>query len=332
MRCPVCLDDSPHAELLRHLDPFGGREYSLRACRACGAAFSDPMENPGPLWYARTAAVWAPAEKPAVPAWRLAALRSIRSRRPELTRLLEIGCSDGAFLLEARALGFEPHGVDFDGKATAAARAAGLSGVTTAYFDDFAAVSPGGFGVIAFFQTLEHLTDPRAFLARVRGLLAPGGLILFDVPDADRPLAAGSGLIDLPPHHLTRWRRRTVLRLLADAGFEPSDLGSLATYAILRDSVGSWLAARLGALKRALSSGRAAPGAAAAGGAAPAAPSASPSAAFRAFDLAWRFALAPLLAPALLIWLAALKLSGGGFYLRCEARLRARESGGDNSI
>lgn len=327
MPCPVCLSEGPHEELLKHRDPFGAGEYSLRSCRDCGAAFSDPMRNPGPDWYARAAATWTPAERPPVPAWRLAVLRRIRRDRPALTKLLEIGCADGAFLLEARALGFEPAGVDFDAAATAAARAAGLTGVVTATFEDFSAGAPGKYDVIAFFQTLEHLTDPRGFLLRARGLLNPGGLILFDIPDAARPLPSGSGLIDLPPHHLTRWRRRTVLKFLADGGFEPEELASLATYRILRDAAGAWLAHALGSAKRAVK--RPAPEAAGGTGGAPAAAPAGPSASFRAFDLAWRLVLAPLLSPLLLAWLLLLKASGRGFYLRCAARLRPA---GDNSI
>ncbi len=323
MPCPVCSDPGPHPVLLRHLDPFGGREYSLLDCAACGAAYSDPMENPGPSWYAAAARTWEPGGKPGVPAWRLEAARLALAAGPGKPRLLEIGCSDGAFLLEARRLGFEVRGVDFDEAATARARAAGLDGVATASFETFAAASPGKFDVIVFFQTLEHLTDPRTFLALVNSLLAPGGRIIFDLPDAGRPLPSGSGLIDLPPHHLTRWRAATVRKFLDLGGFEPLSLVSLSSYALLSDALRSWAACRLGALKRRLLARAAGVPSGAGAGAAPA-PSTEPSASFRLFDAVWRSLVGPLLSPLLLLWLAWLRARGRGFYLACAAVRRGR--------
>ncbi|OGR42744.1 MAG: hypothetical protein A2X35_01990 [Elusimicrobia bacterium GWA2_61_42] len=323
MICPVCHAPPPHAGLPAHKDPFGGKTYLLYRCQGCGAAFCDPMENPGPAWYARAAAVWTPARRPEVPAWRLEGLRRLKAENPGPASLLEIGCSDGSFLLEARKLGFEVYGVDFDAEATARARADGLSGVTTGFFEDFAAKSARKYDVIVFFQTLEHLTDPRRFLAEVRGLLAPGGHILFDIPDADRPMPGGSGLIDLPPHHLTRWSARTVKKFLADGGFDITCLESMVTYRILRDAAGSSLAETLGGIKRALSGGGAARGGQdAALPAAQPATAASPSAAFRLFDLTYRCLLAPLAAPLFLAWLAVLRLGGRGFYIFCGAKAR----------
>lgn len=317
--CPVCGRPGPHRRFHSHTDPFGGKTYGLFACSSCGADFSDPMLNPGPAWYAAASPSWSPPGPAQVPFWRLEELRSLREALPAGAKLLELGCSDGAFLLAAQACGFEAHGVDFDPAATARARAAGLSRVLTASFEDFFAAGGGPFDAVIFFQTLEHQQDPRAFLAQAAALLKPGGLILFDIPDADRPLPAGSGLIDLPPHHLTRWRRATVAKFLAAAGFEPLSLRSAASYDLLRGAVGAALATALGRLRRRLAGPARAAAGAAAPGAAPAVPSVVPSAAFRFFDLVWRGLAAPLLAPFLLAWLLLLKARGGGFYLCCRA-------------
>ncbi|MCM2266739.1 MAG: class I SAM-dependent methyltransferase [Elusimicrobiales bacterium] len=317
--CPVCLAPGPHRELLTHTDPFGGGVYLLRSCAACGADFSDPMKNPGPEWYAAAAPAWTPSVPSPIPSWRLRELSRLRAAKPGAASLLEVGCSDGAFLLAARAAGFTVSGVDFDAAATARARAAGLEAVTTASFETFAAGAPGKFDVIVFFQTLEHLSAPRAFLAQVASLLNPGGLVFFDIPDAGRPLPSGSGLIDLPPHHLTRWRAVTVRKFLEAGGFEPLALGSAVDRLLLRDAAGSALAAALGRFKRALTRPAAA---AAAGPAAPPPPSAVPSAAFRVFDFCYRRLAAPLLAPVFFFWALLLKARGRGFYLCCRAVLR----------
>lgn len=319
MSCPVCLSKGPHAVILSHLDPFTGREYSLRECPGCGAAFSDPMMNPGPQWYAAAGPSWTPAKPSPLPDWRLVELAEIRLQKQGPARLLEIGCADGQFLLAAARAGFTVYGVDFDPAATGRARAAGLKNIITGSFEDFAASGPGKFDVIAFFQTLEHLASPHAFLKTAAELLNPGGTIVFDLPDAARPMPSGSGLIDLPPHHLTRWRLDTVKVFLAGGGFTAESLRSVATYSLLQGAAGSALAAALGGLKRRLR--ERAGGGEQSGPARLRPPSPTPSASFRCFDLIYRRLAALLLAPVFLVWLALLKLQGRGFYICCRARL-----------
>lgn len=67
-------------------------------------------------------------------------------------------------------------------------------------FDD-----PAGFDTIISLETVEHVPDPEAFLARLVGLLRPGGVLVSSVPTTPS--------VDLNPHHLTDFTARGFRRM-----------------------------------------------------------------------------------------------------------------------
>jgi SAM-dependent methyltransferase len=86
-----------------------------------------------------------------------------------------------------------------------------------------APLSAGSFAGITMFHVLEHVPDPRAYLAAARELLAPDGRLVVQVPNAAswqfRLLGRRWSGVDVP-RHLFDFRDRDVERLLEASGLE----------------------------------------------------------------------------------------------------------------
>lgn len=94
--------------------------------------------------------------------------------------LLEIGCGTGAFLAAARRLGFAVEGIEPSiGRARIAEAIAGAR-VHPVLLEDFR--SRGArYDVVYHSDMLAHFADPRAALRQMTALLAPGGVLAFEV-------------------------------------------------------------------------------------------------------------------------------------------------------
>jgi SAM-dependent methyltransferase len=111
-------------------------------------------------------------------------LRRIRWDCPPWTgqgRYLDVGCGSGGTLAVARALGWRTAGIEVDAAAAEHARPfADELHVGDAFGAPFA---PGRFDVVSAFHVLEHVPDPVALLRRMLDWLAPGGLLIVEVPN-----------------------------------------------------------------------------------------------------------------------------------------------------
>jgi 2-polyprenyl-3-methyl-5-hydroxy-6-metoxy-1,4-benzoquinol methylase len=145
-------------------------------------------------------------------------------------RLLDVGVGTGLLLHLARQAGWDAAGVDIC--AGAAERARKEFGVAVAVGDFETADLPGGYDAITMADVLEHSRDPRAFLARALGLLAPGGVLYVGVPnhwslvfltaDALGRLPGTAGLVDrlYVPNHYHYFTPATLATLVSEVGFE----------------------------------------------------------------------------------------------------------------
>jgi len=133
-----------------------------------------------------------------------AALHDLRRCR----RVLEVGCGRGAFVRRLSGLGIGAEGLELNRKSALAAQAAGLS-VRCA---DLAEVLREGrrYDAVCSFQVLEHVADPRGFLAAMSGLLEAGGRLILSVPNSETfTRHAKLDLLNEPPHHMTQWSERS---------------------------------------------------------------------------------------------------------------------------
>jgi 2-polyprenyl-3-methyl-5-hydroxy-6-metoxy-1,4-benzoquinol methylase len=135
--------------------------------------------------------------------WEFEVGASLLDRRD--TRVLEIGCGEGAFLQRiARHLDQPPRGLEINLAAAEKAKTLGLD-VQNFELREYATEHAGEFDFVCSFQTLEHVINPAEMIASMILLLKPGGALLISVPDGDGYLSRTHNLLDGPPHHMLRW-------------------------------------------------------------------------------------------------------------------------------
>ncbi len=207
---------------LYRTDPF-----AVVRCPDCALVFVSPRLSPAALQRMYDApsyfeggvygaqSSWSPAMV-LQRIWMAGRLAEIARRRPAPARLLEIGSGYGLFLEHAREAGYDVHGVELS--ATAAEHARSRRGLDV-FQGQLAQTPPTPADVICFWDTLEHVPDPVAFLRQVRRRLAPGGLFALSVPNvASAPARAlGARWWTLKPEQHIWQLSPDTLRLLASA-------------------------------------------------------------------------------------------------------------------
>jgi SAM-dependent methyltransferase len=126
------------------------------------------------------------------------------------------------FLGMMRRRGLRVVGLDFSREAAGIAwrrqRVPALAGDL-----EHAPLRAGSFAGVTMFHVMEHLYNPRAYLAAARELLAPDGRLVVQVPNADswqaRLLGRAWNGADIP-RHLTDFRGSDLEKTIESAGFE----------------------------------------------------------------------------------------------------------------
>jgi SAM-dependent methyltransferase len=134
-------------------------------------------------------------------------------------RYLDVGCGSGGALGVARALGWRVAGIETDEVAAARARRftdeLHVGDVLSAPF------APGRFDVVSAFHVLEHVPDPVAVARRMLEWLAPGGLLIVEVPNAGglgaRLFGGAWAGLELP-RHLSHFTPATLEAVIDKAG------------------------------------------------------------------------------------------------------------------
>ena len=209
------------------------KEFSVVRCRACGLLRLDPRPDAGELreyypddyWFAPDESAASRLEE----RYRRLVLRDHvrfveRALRQSSARgpLLDAGCGGGLFLGMMRQRGFHVLGLDVSRAAAAIAwrrqRVPSVCAVLEA-----APFPHGSLAGLTMFHVLEHLHDPRAYLAAAHGLLAPDGRLIVQVPNAAswqaRLLGRRWNGMDVP-RHLSDFRANDVAKLMERCGFE----------------------------------------------------------------------------------------------------------------
>jgi SAM-dependent methyltransferase len=212
--CPACrgvLD----RELSDVTDAQSGETFAVHRCSRCGLGITAPAPNDlGPYYGERYygGRHWITRR---YCAWRRMRVIAQTTRHLTPGTLVDIGCGDGSFLLEAREAGWTVLGTEVNDRIPSP----GLE--IWGSIDDLRGRAP--FGCITLWHSLEHLRDPMRALTDLAGMLAPGGTFVVAVPDSRGWQARLFGRhwlhLDVP-RHLYHFSGPSLRAALEQAGLE----------------------------------------------------------------------------------------------------------------
>lgn len=235
--CPACERDS-HAALPLPGHWIGGEWFAglkdrlgLVRCRACGLVYANPRPSEhelGAYYAGDTYECHETAGSASAGAKADFLLDRIERRLPSEAprKLLDYGAGGGGFLLHARSRGWDVNGFEPGRRGWEACRGLGLDVVA-----DAEELPSGAFGLVTLHHVFEHLADPVGVLGEIRRLLAPGGRLFIEVPNA----ASLRARLSLPlfsrrfgfderyrafPIHLMYYKPATLRAMLAKAGWK----------------------------------------------------------------------------------------------------------------
>lgn len=197
--CPICT--SNEAAVLHHQQlqqPNGSplpAAYDVVACQGCGMVYADTAASQAA--YDRYYAQYSKYEDPAVATGdgsshldhaRLELLAArIAADTASTARILDLGCAGGGLLDALRRLGFVSlHGADAAPACVERVRQLGFGATRISLSEPGLAAIGGPFDVIILSHVLEHVFELRTLMTNIVKLLAAGGKIYAETPDAAR--------------------------------------------------------------------------------------------------------------------------------------------------
>lgn len=152
-------------------------------------------------------------------------------------RLLDVGCSYGAFMVLAQRTGWDTSGVELSESPARFAREERHLDVFTGTVEQ-AAYPQGHFDVITLWDVIEHFDDPVSTLTELRRIMAPNGILLIFTINQESLLTAFGHLfyklslnrwehlmtLFYDIHHNSFFSPQTITGLLKRSKFEVTDI------------------------------------------------------------------------------------------------------------
>ncbi len=139
-------------------------------------------------------------------------------------RLLDVGCSAGFFMEAAVEAGFDVAGIELSPVAIGHAAPEMRSRIVQGDVNTLIGRDVRQFDVVTAFDIIEHTFDPRAFVADISRVLAPGGLLVVSTPDTGhwlRPVMRARWPMLQPDQHTYLFSRGAMRTLLVESGYTP---------------------------------------------------------------------------------------------------------------
>jgi 2-polyprenyl-3-methyl-5-hydroxy-6-metoxy-1,4-benzoquinol methylase len=199
--------------------------YNIVRCKGCGLVYVNPRLNKEALKKMYDDEISpVPQYKETLPddekTFRKRTRLLKKFVKTEKPKVLDVGCSVGMFLREARKNGWEAEGIDVDKSAQEYWKKFGLNARCLDFRD--AELPAENFDIVIMNDFLEHTESPVSALKRANACLKKGGLLFISTPDIGSALAkiSKSRWLHLKPkEHLYYFSRITIGKALEKSGF-----------------------------------------------------------------------------------------------------------------
>jgi 2-polyprenyl-3-methyl-5-hydroxy-6-metoxy-1,4-benzoquinol methylase len=232
METVVCNNcGCPDRSLLHtfRLEPDNQDCFVVR-CSRCGLVYLNPRPSRDrigiyypPNYQANMLNLLAKGKTNVIAKWGFGMVRRRRTPSKKTGRLLDVGCSNGAYLAAMREKGWDVEGVELDDDAVEYARKSRNLKVTQGYVEEaLGQLAGNSFDVVTMWHVLEHVFDPAEALKQIHRVLKPGGVVMLEVPNYASPLVSLFKRYWFPmdiPRHLYQFTPASMKTMLTRAGF-----------------------------------------------------------------------------------------------------------------
>ena len=159
------------------------------------------------------------------------------------SRILDAGCGHGALLWWLQSEGYEAaDGVDISPEQIAVGESLGVKNLHLGMLEDFLKDKAEHYQMIFMRDVLEHIPkeDVCSVLRICKYSLAPGGMLVIQVPNADSPFFGRIRYGDFT--HEAAYNKSSLMQLFNMVGFEPVDFKPATLVPFGPRSIKKWLA------------------------------------------------------------------------------------------
>ena len=179
------------------------------------------------------------------------AIRRIEDHLGRKGKILDLGCGTGEFLLAARELGWEAHGVDISGPMTTFVNDVLNIPARAGQFHEMNFSDWGKFDAIFCSHVIEHVPFPNLWMKKYRELLVDDGILCLNIPNQYAPEKVLQRLLKTlklkkdkwekwrTPDHLYEPHIRSMNYLVSTNGFDMMELFTYSSREKANESFGN---------------------------------------------------------------------------------------------